>query len=302
MPLKAKKPETIEKRLKLFMFGPPGSRKTTSAIQFPNAVLIDMEKGSDEYKKSLEKAGSIVLQTSNPDDVRAEVKTLLTEKHPYRTLIIDPMTIFYEATQDKWTRLFEKHTDDKKESVIALQDFGMRYWGRVKSEYKSMLRMLLQLDMNIIVTAHQKDIYGSNMQKMGVGPDSMKGDSYVFDNVFQLKVINGKCIATTEKQRCEPLDPPKFPAEFEWSYANFLKFYGKEVIERESKPIEMATPEQVAKIKTLVDLVRIDDETLNKWFTKCDVDDWAEMKSDDIQRCIGYVEAKLPSQPKEKKQ
>lgn len=293
MVLKAKKPEKIEKRLKLFMFGPPGSRKTTSAIQFPNAVLIDMERGSDQYHKSIEKSGSIVLQTTNPDEVRAEIKTLLTEKHPYRTLIIDPITIFYEATQEKWTRLFEKHTDDKKETVIALQDFGMRYWGRVKSEYKSMLRMLLQLDMNVIVTSHQKDVYGAGMQKVGVGPDSMKGDNYVFDYVFQLKVINDKCVATTEKQRSEPLDAAKFPPEFEWSYENFLKFYGKEVIEREAKPVEMATPEQIAKIKSLVELVRVDDETINKWFTKCDVSEWEEMKSDEIKKCIDFVEAKL---------
>ena len=45
--LKAKKPEVVEKRLKMFLFGPPGSRKTTSAIQFPKAVLIDLEKGSN---------------------------------------------------------------------------------------------------------------------------------------------------------------------------------------------------------------------------------------------------------------
>lgn len=293
MPLKAKKAEKIEKRLKLFMFGPPGSRKTTSAIQFPNAILIDMERGSDQYKKSLDKVGSVVLQTTNPDEVRAEIKTLLVEKHPYKTLIIDPITIFYEATQDKWTRLFEKHTDSKKEGVIALQDFGMRFWGRVKAEYKQMLRMLLQLDMNVILTAHQKDIYGSNMQKVGVGPDSMKGDNYVFDTVFQLKVIDGKCIATTEKQRSEPLDPPKFPAEFEWSYENFLKFYGKDIIEREAKPVEIATPEQVAKIKSLVDLVRVDEETISKWFTKCDVDEWDQMTSEAINKCIAYVEEKL---------
>src|SRR5258708_31460088 len=122
-----------------------------------------------------------------------------------------------------------------------MQDWGMRYWGRVKSEYKSVLRMLLKLDMNIIMTAHQKDVYGPGMQKVGVGPDSMKGDNYFFDNVFKLDVVNDKAVATTIKQRVEPLEPPKFPPQFDWSYANFLKFYGAEIIEKEAKPIEMAT-------------------------------------------------------------
>lgn len=292
MALKAKTPAKIEKRLKMFLFGPPGSRKTTSAIQFPKSVLIDMERGSENYHKSIEKAGSVVLQTANPDEVKDEIKSLLTEKHDYRTLILDPITIFYEGTQEKWTRLFEKHTDNEKNK--DLQDFGMRYWGRVKSEYKSMLRMLLKLDMNIIMTAHQKDVYGSNMSKIGVGPDSMKGDNYFFDNVFQLKVAGGKAIAVTEKQRSEPLETPKFPEEFEWSYENFLTFYGKEIIEREAVPVPMATPEQVARIQSLVEIVRIDEEIITKWFTKCDVSEWAEMKSDEISKCIDYVEKKLP--------
>ena len=81
MGLKAKKPEVKEKRLKLFLFGPPGSRKTSSALQFPKAVLIDMERGSEEYAKTINKAGSVVLRTTDPDEVYSEVKALLTEKH-----------------------------------------------------------------------------------------------------------------------------------------------------------------------------------------------------------------------------
>jgi hypothetical protein len=292
MPLKATKPEVKKKRLKLFLFGPPGSRKTTSALQFPKSVLIDMERGSEEYAKSIDKAGSVVLDTNNPEDVVAEVRTLLTEKHDYRTLILDPMTIFYEATQEKWSRIFERYAKTEKEK--ELQDFGMRYWGRVKGEYKSFLRMLKKLDMNIIVTSHQKDIYGPNMQKLGIGADSMKGDDYFFDYVFSLSVIGGKAIARTEKQRCEPLEPPKFPPEFEWSYENFLKFYGAEIIEREAEAVKMATAEQVAEITGLLEIVKIDEAEVTKWFTKQDVDSWSEMTDEAIRKCIDFVRKKLP--------
>jgi hypothetical protein len=145
----AKKPEVKEKRLKLFLFGAPGSRKTTSALQFPKSVLIDMERGSEEYGKTINKAGSVVLKTTDPEEVMAQVKELLTEKHEFRTLIIDPMTIYYQALQDKWSRIFEQHAKTEKEKV--LQDFGMRYWGRVKGEYKSFLRMLMQLERSVVV-------------------------------------------------------------------------------------------------------------------------------------------------------
>lgn len=289
--LKAKKPELKEKRLKMFLFGPPGSRKTTSAIQFPKSVLIDMERGSENYEKSIDKAGSVVLHTTSPDEVLEEVKALLTEKHEYKTLILDPVTIFYEETQAKWTRLFEKHTDNEKNK--ELQDFGMRYWGRVKSNYKAMLRMLLKLDMNIIMTAHQKDTYGAGMTKIGVGPDSMKGDNYFFDNVFQLRVSQNKAIATTIKQRTEPLEPPKFPDEFEWSYDNFCKFYGREIIEKESMPVIMATVEQVARIKQLIETIKVPDAQIEKWMTTFDIDEWEQATEEQVKKVIELMETKI---------
>lgn len=216
MALKGKKPEAKEKRLKLFLYGPAGVGKTTAALQFPNSYVIDMEKGTDYYSESMNKSGSAVLQTVSAEDIKNEIRALLTEKHEYRTLIIDPITQLYNSLQDKWTRIFEKHS---KSDASEIQDFGMRYWGRVKAEYKSIQRMLLSLDMNVIITSHQKDVYGAGMQKVGVGPDSMKGDSYVFDMVFRLDNINGKRIAFTEKERAE-IGKNKFPESFEWSYAN----------------------------------------------------------------------------------
>jgi len=290
MALKAVKPEAKEKRLKLLVYGPAGVGKTTAAIQFPNSYIIDTEKGSDFYAKTINKSNSAVLQTNNPDEVREELHQLLTTSHPYKTLIIDPITQVYNATQEKWSRIFEKHED--KEKNKALMDFGPRYWGRVKSEFKGIQRLMMALDMNVIITSHQKDIYGAGMTKLGVGPDTMKGDEYLFDLVFELKNIGGKRIATTIKERSE-IGENKFPAEFEWSYGNFASFYGKDILEREAKPVEMATKQQVDEITRLLDVVKVDDETISKWFTKAGVDEWHEMNSEQIQKCIDFMNKKL---------
>src|SRR4051812_49021638 len=51
MALRARKPEAVTKRLKLFMFGPAGVGKTTAAIQFPNSYVIDCEKGVENYDR-----------------------------------------------------------------------------------------------------------------------------------------------------------------------------------------------------------------------------------------------------------
>src|SRR3982751_3545183 len=85
MSLRAKKPEAVQKRLKLFMFGPAGHGKTTAAIQFPNSYIIDCEKGTENYEKLINDSGSAVFQTTDIQEVVAEVKSLLTEKHGYRT-------------------------------------------------------------------------------------------------------------------------------------------------------------------------------------------------------------------------
>jgi len=290
MPLKAKPLEKKEKRLKLFLYGPAGVGKTTAAIQFPNAVIIDMEKGTENYQRTITKAESIVLQTTSPDDVKNEIKTLINETHPYKTLIIDPVTSLYNATQEKWSRIFERYATNEKQA--QLQDFGMRYWGRVKSDYKAIQRLLMTLDMNVIVTSHQKDIYGAGMQKVGVGPDSMKGDDYFFDYVFQLVSSGGKRIANTIKERAE-IGGAKFPEQFEWSYENFLRFYGSEIIEKRSVPLQMATEDQIEEIKKLLDIVKIDEDTITKWFTKADCSDWSEMDSKTIEKCIIHIRKQL---------
>lgn len=290
MALKATKPEAKEKRLKMLLYGPAGIGKTTAAIMFPNAYIIDTEKGTDFYSKTISKSGSVVLQTNNPDEIREELHQLLTTKHQYKTLIIDPITQVYNATQEKWSRIFEKYTTDQKNR--DLQDFGPRFWGRVKSDFKAVQHLMMALDMNVIITSHQKDIYGAGMTKIGVGPDTMKGDEYIFDLVFELHKVGDKRMATTIKERAE-IGEPKFPAEFEWGYENILKFYGKDIITREAKPVDMASPEQVAEIKALLETVKVEDEVIEKWFTKADVSEWKEMKALEIGKCIDFLKKKL---------
>lgn len=288
--MRAKAPVQQEKRLKLFLFGPAGCGKTTAAITFPQAYIIDTEKGTDFYANAINKQGSVVFQSNNPDEIREELLELLTTKHEYKTLIIDPVTQVYNAIQEKWTRIFQKTIKDP--AAAEVQDFGMRFWGKVKSEMKGIQRILLALDMNVIITSHQKDVYGAGFSKVGVTFDSMKGDDYLFDLIFQLERRGTERLARTIKERAE-MGQNKFPEEFEWSYQNFLNYYGKEVIEREAAPMLMATPEQVEKLERMIKVVNLDPTIVEKWQTKADVDNFTEMTSEQIGKCIEYVEKKL---------
>jgi len=291
--LKGVKPEKKEKRLKMFIYGPAGVGKTIAALQFPDAYIIDTEKGTDFYNDTITKSRSVVFQSNSIDEVKQEVKLLLTEKHHFKTLIIDPITVLYLSLQEKWNLIFEKHTISKEEAEI--KDFGMRYWGKVKSEFKALQRLILALDMNVIITAHQKDVYGDNFKKIGTTFDSMRADDYLFDYVFNI-ISSGKQDgprrAITIKERAE-IGKAKFPKEFPWTYENFLKYYGKKIIEKEATPIAMATKEQIEKMSKLIEVVNLDQGIVVKWFQKAGVESWEEMNAEQIQKCIAYVEKKL---------
>jgi len=181
--------------------------------------------------------------------------------------------------------------EKNKSENADMQDFGMRYWGKVKSDYKAIQRMILKLDMNVIVTAHQKDMYGTGFNKIGVTFDSMKGDDYFFDNVFRLEKRGKDRFAVTEKERAE-IGKNKFPEEFIWNYENFKKFYGANILERAAQAVKMATPAQVQQITKLLEVVKVDVDWVDKCFAKADVDEWHEMTEPQILKCIEYCQKK----------
>lgn len=291
MTLHGKKPSNKADRLKMFVFGPAGCGKTTAAIQFPNAYIVDTEGGTDHYAETINKAGSVVYQTSSIHEVTEEVHALLTESHDFRTLVIDPFTHLYNDAQDYWTRIFEKYAKDEK--AKETQDFGAGFWGKVKRDVKRLERMMMALDMNLIVTAHQKTEYGEGMKKLGVTFDSMRGDDYVFDLIFRVERFGDKLMAYKVKERADINIGPKFPETFEWSYENFAGFFGRDILERKASPISMATEEQVARVRKLVDVLRIDETETGKWFSKAKVEDWDEMTSETIGKTITFLENKL---------
>jgi hypothetical protein len=275
--LRAKKPEAIEKRLKLFMFGPAGVGKTTAAIQFPNSYVIDTEKGSENYDKLINGSGSVVYQTNDVHEAIDEVRALLTEKHNYRTLVIDPITTIYNDLLDKC------------ETKVGA-DFG-RHYGAANKEMKRLANLLMALDMNVIVTAHAKVEYGENLKKLGYTFDGWKQLDYLFDLVIELSKKGKKRTGRVAKTRIDA-----FPDEevFEWSYTEFARRYGAN-IERESKPLTLASNDQVKELRGLLEVVRLPEDTVDKWLAKAKVDTFEDMPSDVIAKCITFVKAKLPA-------
>jgi hypothetical protein len=276
--LRAHKPEAVVKRFKMFMFGPAGVGKTTAAIQFPNSYIIDGERGTENYDKLITASGSSVFQTTDVNEVMQEVKALLTEKHDYRTLVIDPITTIFNDLLDKC------------ETQVGA-DFG-RHYGAANKTMKRLANLIMNLDMNVIVTAHAKAEYGANLSKLGYTFDGWRQLDYWFDLVVELTKKGKKRMAKVVKTRIEAFPDDEI---FEWSYDAIKKRYDSSILERTAQQVSMASPDQVRQIKELLNVVRLPDGLVDKWFTKAQVDTWEDMPADTLAKCIDYVKGRLPS-------
>lgn len=276
--LKGIQPKKIEKRLKALFYGNAGVGKTTAAIHFPKPYLIDTEKGSenDSYIDILERGEGAVFQTSCFDELITEVKTLLTVEHPYKTLVIDPMTIVYNDLLDK-------------AALKVGTEFG-RHYGEANKKMKHLCNLLLRLDMNVIITSHAKNEYGQNLSVLGSTYDCYKKLDYIFDLVFEIQKRGKERVGLVKKTRIQSFqDDETFP----FSYNEIAERYGRKNLEKDAVAEKLATEEQVEELTKLVDLLKVDEEIITKWLKKADSECFEEMESNSIEKCIEHLKSKL---------
>jgi hypothetical protein len=275
--LRGIKPEKIEKRLKALFYGSAGVGKTTAAIQFPAPYLIDTEKGASnqQYTDILKKSGGVIFQTSDFEELVAEVKILLTEKHPYKTLIIDPLTTIYNDLLDK-------------SALKVGTEFG-RHYGDANKKIKELLNLLLRLDMNVIITSHAKNEYGQNLAVLGQTFDCYKKLDYLFDLVFEVQKRGKDRVAVIKKTRIETFPDGDY---FPFSYTEIANRYGKEILEKDSVAEVLATKEQIEELKFLIELYHEPEEVVQKWLDKAEASTLQEINSSIMEKLISHMKSK----------
>lgn len=285
MALRGKKPATIEKRLKALFYGPAGVGKTTAAIQFPAPYLIDTERGAEnaQYVKALEERGGVMFQTSDADEVIREVTSLISEKHSYRTLIIDPLTVIYNDLLDK-------------SSAQVGTEFG-RHKIEPDRKIKHLCTLLLRLDMNVIITSHAKpnwvrtkDAKGKDTAvQEGVTFDCYPRLDYLFDLVFEIAKRGKDRIGTVRKSRVESFPEGEV---FPFDYQSIAAKYGQDVLERTAAPIVLASEEQARTLRAML-ADRKDGEALEeKWLKVADAERIEEMPAESVVKCIAFLTPK----------
>lgn len=269
---------------KILVFGRPGVGKTWTALDFPSCYYIDTEAGADlpHYIDKLERAGGVYL---GPDQgstdfsvIIDQVKALATEQHPYRTLIIDSVTkVFNLEIAREADRLGDKDAfgASKKPAVAHM---------------RSLIAALMRVDMNVILTAHEKEMWGKgdNGQREVVGAtfDAWEKLEYELHLALHIQKLGNSRKAFVRKSRLAG-----FPdaASFPWSYDDFADRYGREVIEAAAAPVVLATEDQVAEAERLLSAVKMPDGWLQKCLDAAGVDALAEIDTDRIAKMINAI-------------
>lgn len=246
-----------DKRLKLFLWGDSGSGKTTLALGFPSPVVIDMESGTDWYADR----GFDRIKTADAGAVMDAVDWLIANPHDYRTLVVDPISVYWEALQTKWSDIFLNRNKGGKGFKFEFYDTQPRDWNTIKAEYKELIRKITLLDMNVVVTARSKTLLSDDGQfkKLGETYDAEKSTAYAFDVVLRLHRRGGMYYASNLEEGPYKCRIPGFPkGEFEQDYSVFEAALG-DSLTRPAVAQPRATPNLIAEIRSRAAILDLTD-------------------------------------------
>lgn len=287
--LKAKDPLATEPRKpQLVIYGASGVGKTWFSLSFPAVYYIDTEGGAQRahYMERLQKSGGRYL---GPEDgandfevIIEQVKALSTEKHSFKTLVIDSVTKpFISAIAVEGERLGEKNAfgADKKPAIACM---------------RRLINAVHRLDMSVIFVAHEKSEWGQDAKgdrvELGKIPDTYDKLIYELDLTFQVVKRGPNRQALIKKSRLVGFPESE---SFVLDYQGFAERYGKDVIEKGVTPIALASAEQVSEINRLVELLKIDAATTGKWLEKANAETFAEFNTEQAQKVITNLQSKI---------
>lgn len=286
--LKAKSPELVKPgKIKAVLYGPSGVGKTTLALSFPAPYYFDTEGGAKgpQYRELLKNSGGGYMGpedgTLSFDVLIEQMQALATEKHGYKTLIVDSLTkLFQTAIAQEAERLGDKDAfgASKKPAVAAMRRLVL-WAGR--------------LDMNIWFVCHESAEWGVvNGQRSEVGKVADVWDKLIYelDLAIQAQKRGPQRLAIVKKSRILAFpDQDTFPLD----YAEFAARHGREAVEGDSTTITLALPEQVSEVKKLLGIVRVPEEDIEKGFNKAGVTSWEEMTSEQITVWQNFLKKKI---------
>ena len=163
-------------KLKIGIYGPPGSGKTFTALLIAEGLartdgkrvaFVDTERGTDFYCQNIpsrevhpEAFDFDAIYTRSLADITEAVNSL--DPAVYGVVVIDSISHIWDAAIEA----FEGAKTTK--GTIKMQD-----WGSIKKPYKDLIRFLLDSPLHVLILGRQKNIFENDangeMKKVGVG-------------------------------------------------------------------------------------------------------------------------------------
>lgn len=162
-------------RLKVSLYGPPGSGKTFTTLLFAEGLArarskriayVDTERGTDFYALAVpdrrvhpEAFDFDAIYTRSLSEVIREVKAL--DHSAYGVVVIDSISHLWEAAQEAYSG---KRTS--KDSI------PFSAWAAIKRPYKTLIADLMSIPLDVFILGRQKNLFendGDEIRKVGVG-------------------------------------------------------------------------------------------------------------------------------------
>jgi hypothetical protein len=167
----------VQKKLKVLLYGAPGSGKTVAALSWPNPAVVDAESSTDMYR-GRPGFDFTVFDTKNISDLEKAIQFVREDNgKSIETLVIDPITVFYDVLKEATAR------------ASKTGELGYREWSKINNRMKGVYNSLTNLPVHVVVIAAEATEYetvNGELRKTGQKPDSDKALSRVFDFVVRM--------------------------------------------------------------------------------------------------------------------
>lgn len=292
MALKASKPVLTEARFKAVIYANRGVGKTHFCCSFPNTYFIDTEglSAHPHFIEMLINNDSDIARINELSEIIAEVKELLSTKHNYKTLVIDSITFPFHLL----SHMEAERLANPKRGVEGTE-YGANL-AKAKRQVFELGMLLSRLDMNVLVTAHEKSKYERG-EEIGKAADVNEKLEYALGSVIHLVRQGGSIKAKIEKSRYPQLKTGDL-IDFAHGYEMMCAKLGKEIFEKDSAHEELATQEQVDEAARLIDVLSVPEDWLNKRIASHRASSLEQLSRVDMQSLLDLMMDRLKKKEK----